>query len=138
VLVTTLEGYALKALIYLAEKKSRRATVKEISEKNNLSFSYILRICSILRSKGILDSARGREGGYTLKREPSDISLYEIIKAVRKNTVEIRCDYGKREIAPCVPTDCISIQAWEKVKRRVDKLFKDIKLSDLILLKKGE
>lgn len=136
-LVTTLEGYALKALIYLAEKKSRRATVKEISEKNNISFSYILRICSTLRSKGILDSARGRNGGYTLRRELSDISLYEVIKAVRKNTVEIRCDYGKRKVTPCIPTDCISIQAWEKVKRQVDKLFKDIKLSDLIL-KKGE
>lgn len=136
-LVTTLEGYALKALIYLAEKKSKRATVKEIAEKNNVSFSYILRICSILREKGILDSVRGRKGGYILKRSPSDISLYEVIKAVRRNTVEIRCDYGKRKDTTCIPTDCISVQAWEKVKRRVDELFKTIKLSDL-MLKKGE
>ncbi len=136
-LVTTLEGYALKALIYLAEKKSRRATIKEISRKNNVSFSYILRICSILRNNGILDSIRGRKGGYILKRDPSDISLYEVIKTVRKNTVEIRCDYGKRKDVPCTPNDCVSVQAWKKVKKRVDKLFKDIKLSDLIP-KKGE
>jgi len=136
-LVTTLEGYAIKALIYLAEKKGRRATIKEISEKNKVSFSYILRICSTLRSHGILDSVRGRKGGYILSRNPSDISLYEVVKAVRRDTVEIKCDYGKRKDTLCMPADCISLQAWKKIKEKTDRLFKNIKLSDL-MLKKGE
>ncbi len=135
--VTTLEGYALKALIYIATKKEKRATIKEISEKNNISFPYILRICSELRSHGVLTSIRGRLGGYVLERDPSDISLYEIIKAVRKETVEIKCDYGQRKDLHCYQVNCISMKAWNSIKNKVDDIFKDIKLSDLIL-KKGD
>lgn len=75
-IVTTLEGYAVKALIYIANRKDRRATIKEISEQNRISFPYILRICSMLRQKGILESIKGRNGGYVLSRDPSSISLF--------------------------------------------------------------
>jgi Rrf2 family protein len=131
-LVTTLEGYAVKALIYLAKKKDKRATIREISKENNISFSYILRICSMLRSKGILDSVRGRSGGYILKRNPTDISLYEIIQAVGRKTIEIKCDYGKRKDIPCISTDCLALYPWEKTKSKVDKLFKNISLKNLM------
>ncbi|MEA3313166.1 MAG: Rrf2 family transcriptional regulator [Caldisericota bacterium] len=131
-LVTTLEGYALKALIYLAEKKNKRATIREISKENNISFSYILRICSMLRSNGLLDSVRGRSGGYILTRDPADISLYEIIQAVGRETVEIKCNYGKRKDIPCITTDCLALLPWEKTKSKVDKLFKSITLKILM------
>jgi Rrf2 family cysteine metabolism transcriptional repressor len=136
-LVTTLEGYALKALIYIATKDSKRATIKEISEKNRISFPYILRICSELRRHGILISIRGRSGGYVLTRDPSDISIYEIIKAVGRETVEIKCEYGKRRDLSCYQSECISLRAWRIIKNNVDDTLKKIKLSDLIL-KKGD
>ncbi len=131
-LVTTTEGYALKALIYIAQKKDKRATIKEISEVNKISFPYILRICAKLRAHGILESVRGRNGGYVLKRDPEDVSLYDIIRAVGRSTVEIRCEYGKRKDLPCYQANCISELAWVIVKLKTDKLYKNIKLKDLI------
>ncbi len=135
-LVTTLEGYAVKALIYLAKKKDNRATIREISKENNISFSYILRICSMLRSNGLLDSVRGRSGGYILTRNPADISLYEIIQAVGRKTVEIKCNYGKRKDIPCITTDCLALLPWKKTKLKVDKLFKSLSLKNLMENKK--
>ncbi len=135
--VTTLEGYALKALIYIASKEEKRATIKEISEKNRVSFAYMLRICSELRRSGLLKSVRGRTGGYVLAKSPSKISLYDVITAVGRETVEIKCDYGKKKNTHCFPNDCISMAAWKKIKKEVDKQFKNIKLSDL-MLKKGD
>ena len=135
-LVTTLEGYAIKALIYLAKKKDNRATIREISKENNISFSYILRICSMLRSNGLLDSVRGRSGGYILTRNPTDISLYEIIQAVGRETIEIKCNYGKRKDTPCIPADCLALIPWEKTKLKVDNLFKSISLKNLMEGKK--
>ncbi len=136
--VTTLEGYALKALIYIAMKDEKRATIKEISINNRVSFPYMLRICSQLRKNGLLKSIRGRTGGYVLAKDPSKISLYEIINAVGRETVEIKCDYGKRKTVHCFPRDCISMSAWKQIKKSVDKQFKNIKLSDLIVKKKGD
>ncbi len=135
--VTTLEGYALKALIYIAKKEEKRATIKEISMKNSISFPYILRICSELRRHGILTSIRGRSGGYVLERDPSDISLYEIVNAVGRKSIEIKCDYGRRKDLHCYQIECISMKAWEVVRSKVDDLFKEIKLSDLVS-EKGE
>ena len=131
-LVTTTEGYALKALIYIAQKEDRRATIKEISKANRISFPYILRICAKLRAYGILERVRGRNGGYILKKDPGDISLYDIIQAVGRATVEIRCEYGKRKDLSCYQANCISEIAWAIVKVKTDRLFKDIKLKDLI------
>jgi Rrf2 family iron-sulfur cluster assembly transcriptional regulator len=131
-IVTTLEGYALKALIYIAGKEDKRATIKEISEENRISFPYILRICSMLRQKGILESIKGRNGGYVLSRDPFSISLFEIISAVHRQTVEIKCDYGEKIGLNCFQSDCISMAAWEKIKVKTDELFLKIKLSDLI------
>jgi Rrf2 family protein len=136
-IVTTLEGYALKALMYIATKDSKRATVKEIAKENRISFLYILRICSELRKNGILTSIRGRDGGYVLKRLPSDISIYEIIEAVGRETVELKCDYGERKDLPCYQVECISLKAWGLIKNRVDDTLKKITLSDLIS-EKGE
>jgi Rrf2 family protein len=131
-IVTTLEGYALKALIYMGLKKDRRATIKEISENNKISFPYILRICSMLRQKGILESIKGRNGGYVLARDPSSISLFEIITAVHRQAIEIKCDYGRNIGLNCFQIDCISLAAWEKIRVKTEELFSKIKLSDLI------
>ena len=131
-LVTTTEGYALKALIYIAQKEDKRATIKEISEANKISFPYILRICAKLRANGILESVRGRNGGYVLKKDPEDISLYDIIRAVGRSTVEIRCEYGKRKDLPCYQVNCISELAWVIIKLKTDELYKSIKLKDLM------
>lgn len=136
--VTTLEGYALKALIYIAMKEDKRASIKEISVNNRVSFPYMLRICSQLRKNGLLKSIRGRTGGYVLAKDPSKISLYEIIYAMGRETVEIKCDYGKKKNVRCLPRDCISVNAWKKIKKSVDRQFKNIKLSDLIPEKKGD
>jgi len=51
---------------------------------------------------------------------------------VGRATVEIRCEYGKRKDLSCYQANCISEIAWAIVKVKTDRLFKDIKLKDLI------
>lgn len=128
--ITTLESYSLKALVYIVLKNNKKASVSEISQNIGISFPYILRICSTLREKGILSSEKGRKGGYTLKREPSTISLYEIFKAFNKESIEIKCDFGKNIDAHCFQKDCILIPEWKKVKAKFDNLMQSITLSD--------
>jgi len=90
----------------------------------------------MLRGNDILDSVRGRSGGYILTRKPADISLYEIIQAVGRKTVEIKCNYGKRKDISCISIDCLALHPWEKAKSEVDKLFKSISLKNLMEDKK--
>ncbi|MCI4463158.1 MAG: Rrf2 family transcriptional regulator [Caldisericum sp.] len=130
-ILTTLEGYAIKSLIYIASKKDRRATVSEIAHNNNVSFPYILRICSMLREHHILESEKGRSGGYTLARDPKDITVREIIEAVGRQSIEVKCEFGKKTLK-CKPTECISMQSLEYLKERLDEFLQNITLEDLI------
>lgn len=127
-----LEGYALRALVYIALKKNKKASVGEISEKNGISFPYILRICSTLREKGILESSKGRKGGYILNRDPSTISLLEIIKAVGKDSIELKCNFGKDKSSNCYQVNCVLIPEWRRIKIKFDNLMNNIKLNDFI------
>lgn len=131
-IVTTLEGYALKAMLYISLKKEKRATVKEISKENKISFPYILRICSLLRNNGLLISTKGRKGGYILAKDPKKITLYEIINSVGRTSIEIKCDFGIRKELHCFQKDCISLDAWLFVLDKADMLFKQITLFDLL------
>lgn len=131
-IATTREEYAVKALIYIASKEIRKASISEIAEKNSISFAYILRICSLLRQHGILTSEKGRSGGYILEKDPSTISLFDIIEAVGRKSVEIKCNYGAKHDTPCYQSECISMSAWNTIREKTDELYKEIKLSDLI------
>ncbi len=131
-IVTTLEGYALKALIFIATKKEKKATIREISKENKISFPYILRICSLLRKGNILKSTKGRKGGYYLTRSPKDISLYEIINAVGRKSIEIKCDFGRRTGLKCYQYDCLSLPAWQYILDETNSLFNKITLDVLI------
>ncbi|MGB9769599.1 MULTISPECIES: RrF2 family transcriptional regulator [Caldisericum] len=130
-ILTTLEGYAIKSLIYIASKKDRRATVSEIAQNNNVSFPYILRICSMLREHHILESEKGRSGGYIMVRDPKDISVLEIIQAVKRNSIEVKCEFGLKT-SKCKPAECISMQSLEYLKSRLDDFLSKITLQDLL------
>jgi Rrf2 family protein len=130
-ILTTLEGYAIKALIYIATTKDKRATVNEISRNNNISFSYILRICSMLRENGVLESEKGRTGGYLLTKDPQEITLKEIIEAVGRESIEVKCDFGNKSVK-CKPENCISLKSLEFIKDEIDLLFSNITLKDLV------
>lgn len=130
-ILTTLEGYAIKSLMYIASKKDKRATVSEIANNNSISFPYILRICSMLREHHILESEKGRSGGYILARDPKDITVKEIIEAVGRHSIEVKCEFGKKTLK-CKPSECISIQALNYLKENLDAFLEKLTLKDLI------
>lgn len=130
-ILTTLEGYAIKALLYIASKEDRRATVSEIAHNNNVSFPYILRICSKLREHHILESEKGRSGGYILVKSPKEITLKEIIEAVGRSTIEVKCNFGKKN-TKCHPSDCISLASIQYLKKELDNFLSNLTLQDLM------
>ena len=70
--------YGLRAMVYLATafgKKGKICSLKEISEKENISFDYLEKIISRLEKKGLVRAKRGVRGGYFLGRSPKKIKI---------------------------------------------------------------
>ena len=76
-------AYALQATLQLAELDSATPTpCSRLAANGKLPERFLLQILRNLVSRGILESTRGVEGGYTLQRSPEDVSLLDVIEAV--------------------------------------------------------
>ena len=81
--ITALEEYGMRCMLLVARKeKGKPVTLPEVSESENITVPYAGKLLMILKNAGLVESARGRNGGYTLTHPAEDISLREIFEAL--------------------------------------------------------
>src|SRR5574341_968637 len=131
---TTRTEYGFVCLVYMARNISRDVvTVKEISEKEHFSAAYIEKIMQGLRAANIVVAHHGKEGGYSLARDPSQITLKEIIEALEGKTFEVFCEPQIREHIVCTHYCMCGISPiWEKTKRVLDDFFSSVTLESMV------
>ena len=97
--------YALRALtIVVADKENQRFQAKDICEKAEIPESFTRKVFQALVQGGFLQAHRGPGGGYTLTRDPAEITLLEVIRAVEGEDTFDHCILGFREcggLNPC-------------------------------------
>lgn len=81
--MSTKGRFAVNALIDLALRESAGpVALASISQRQQISLSYLEQLFSRLRQHGMVESTRGPGGGYTLGRQAQDISVAQIVSAV--------------------------------------------------------
>jgi Rrf2 family protein len=81
--ITKKGEYSLKALLALTVvHRARTLSIREIARQEKLPRKYLEQIMMILRKNGFVESVKGNQGGYSLSRDPQDITIGEIIRAV--------------------------------------------------------
>lgn len=74
--------YGLRATFWLAQRPEQPHKVREIAAETRASPGYLVKVLQRLAKAGILSTQRGAQGGFTLKRDPSDLTVLEIINAI--------------------------------------------------------
>jgi len=74
--------YALRAIVYLGSRTGKACTTVELAEEIDAPSSYLAKVMRGLSRAGIVASQRGMGGGYTLVRQPDDVSVLEVVNAV--------------------------------------------------------
>lgn len=124
--------YGLRALFDLAQHYGQGPVqTKEISTRQAIPESYLSQLLIILRKACLINSRRGPQGGHSLARPPSEISLAEAIDALEGTTAPMGC--VEREIeGECQLTDqCVLQGVWQEVKQAVDGVLTRTTLEDL-------
>ncbi|TXK49226.1 Rrf2 family transcriptional regulator [Pontibacter qinzhouensis] len=84
--------YALKALVYLTkQQQAGLVNISDIAEKERIPRKFLEAILVDLKTNGILHSVRGKRGGYSLAKEPSEISVGNIIRMIDGPLAQIPC-----------------------------------------------
>jgi len=125
---STKAEYGLKAMVNLAQSFPKQKSSKEIAEEEDVSQKYLERLLGSLRDGGLLDSNKGKNGGYVLSRDPKKIPVGEIIEILDGEIAPMRC-VGKFCSAE---SKCPSSIVWNTLGQQIKKTLYSIKLSDLI------
>jgi Rrf2 family protein len=81
--ISAVEEYGLRCLIQLARKgPSDQLSISEIAELEGLSIPYASKLLAILRRAGLVTAERGRGGGFSIAKQPSEVNLYEVLTAL--------------------------------------------------------
>jgi Rrf2 family protein len=73
--------YALRAIVYLADQGEAR-TNQQIAETTHVPPAYLSKVMQELGRAGLVQSQRGRHGGFTLGKEPKSMTIWEVVQAV--------------------------------------------------------
>jgi len=84
--------YAFKALAYLTEKFNKGPVlISEISTKKKVPLKFLENILLELKKAGILESKKGKGGGYYLKKDPSQVKVATIVRLVNGPIAMLPC-----------------------------------------------
>ena len=83
--------YACRVLAQMAKYHgtSELAHIEQLAEAEAVPANYLVQILSELRNGGLITSRRGKQGGYALARPPGDITLYDIVKLIEGDVMEL-------------------------------------------------
>ncbi len=83
--------YACRVLAQLARHhgEGRLAHIEELARIEAVPANYLVQILSELRNGGLITSRRGKQGGYVLSRPPEKITLYDIVKLIEGDLLEL-------------------------------------------------
>jgi Rrf2 family iron-sulfur cluster assembly transcriptional regulator len=128
--LTTKGRYAVTAMLDLASNDlSRPVTLDMISQRQNISLSYLEQLFAKLRKASLVKSIRGPGGGYLLNVNPVDVTLTEIIEAVDENIDLRRCHGAKNCLRG---KQCLSHHLWCEVSDQIRGFLSSRNLQQVI------
>jgi Rrf2 family protein len=101
-----------------------------IAERQNFSVAYLEQIFLRLRRAGLVESARGRAGGYVLARRAQDIAVSEIMDAVHEETRMTRCLDG--DVGCLGEQRCLTHDLWHALGGHIAAFLANVTLQEVL------
>lgn len=132
-LLSSRARYGVRAMFQLAcHWREGPVALRTIAEEQELSLAYLEQLALALRREGLVESVRGRHGGYELARAPEQISVGEIIRVLEGPVFVSACAEPDPDFEECGRGDfCVSRLLWMKVHRKIEDAFDSVTLGDL-------
>lgn len=128
--LTSKGRYAVTAMLDVAlHSSSGPVSLADISERQEISLSYLEQLFARLRKNGLVLSVRGPGGGYVLSRSMDQIAISSIVKAVDETVHATKC-HGQNGCQG--GARCLTHSLWNDLSERIDDFLTSITLSELV------
>ncbi|MDF2867234.1 MAG: system Fe-S cluster assembly regulator [Gammaproteobacteria bacterium] len=127
--ISKLADYGTVLMTYMAKHPDEPHTAKTIAAHTQITLPMASKILKLLTQAGLLASARGAQGGYSMAREPHYINVVEIIAALDGNIALTDCSSAVSECS--LELICAIRNNWRLINQVVYDALETISLADL-------
>ena len=130
--ITTKGRYALRVMVDLAQNaQDKPVSLKTVADRQGISMKYLEGIVGEMKKNGLLESARGKEGGYRLTASPDKISAGQILRCVEESLAPVACiktggvSCGRAAV-------CLTLPMWKELDEVTNNYLDSVTLADLM------
>ncbi|HJQ70164.1 MAG TPA: Rrf2 family transcriptional regulator [Blastocatellia bacterium] len=131
--VSTKGKYSVRAVLDIAQHSNGSPVpLGAISKREGISLLFLEQLFQQLRKGNVVKSVRGPHGGYVLAREPSEITIGEIVRLIEPPLYTSSCFSKGESVDNCHLADtCIGGAIWKQLAEHVDNFLDSITVADL-------
>ena len=132
--ITTRGRYGLRAVLKLTvSDQGKPISIRELSEKEEISPEFLEQIFFRLRKSGIIKSTRGPGGGFQINQDPKTVSVKDIFDAVGEEISLTPCTSETDPRSPCTRSKrCIAHNMWVETAEYINSYFEGISIQDIL------
>ena len=131
--LTSKGRYAVMAMADLASNNVNHPTsLTEISLRQGISISFLEQIFLKLKRNNLVKSSRGPSGGYFLTKQPEEIKLSNIIRAVDEKVKTVGCKKDSKKGCTGKSIKCITHNLWDELETHINNFFEKNTLRDVL------
>jgi Rrf2 family protein len=128
--------YGIRAVMYLANQPvgNGKTGIKQISKDLKLPTPFLAKILQQLAKQKILISLKGPHGGFSLSKDPKEISLLDIVKTIDGEAIFTSCliHHDTCTYADKTKNPCALHEAYSSVRMDLVKLFSSTTIHELV------
>ena len=130
--ISTKGRYSLRLMLDLAQHyEDGPLSLKDISERQNISKKYLEQIVPLLTNAGLLSANRGHMGGYRLTKSPCEITVAEVVKCTEGSIQPVSCMTGASNECP-QQLECLTLPVWQGLYDVMQEYLQSISLQDIL------
>ena len=129
--VSTKGRYGLRTLMDIAVHQAKGpVNLNDIAERQGISAKYLWQIVNLLKTAGLVRGTRGPKGGYILLRDPSEITLLDVIQILEGPVTLVEC---VDDPSYCTRTEsCVAHSVWTEVSLAIRAALQKISLAEIL------
>ena len=129
-LITRNTDYAVRALCCIAEQKKEVISADQLVKSLEMPRPFLRKILQTLNKEGLLNSSKGKDGGFALTVSPEEITLTDVMKIFQGPIRLNECKFKKSD-CPDV-SDCLLKKKIDEIEEEVMAKLKAITIESII------
>lgn len=130
--VSTKGRYALRLMAELTRVEPGAClSIKAISERQGISEKYLEQIVRPLTHAGLVVGTRGPQGGYSLARDASSITVGEVLRLTEGDLAPVDCVSDLSDVGCEKADSCETMFVWRKLKEAMEEVVDSITIADV-------